>query len=359
MKSSMSLTEMATEIERQQKSKQDFVVRSEAIVPVVTEAGTASLVIGTRTMPMPINRHAHGQIASHYDIPRAYYDRMLGEAPVLWQQSVSAWASRKPNDKRMVRCLDGNVRGFLSPRYRRVDNWDVANAALPVMMETAGGGADLRIESAALTETRMYLKVFWPRIEAEIRKGDVVQAGVMLRNSEVGAGRVEVAPYLLRLVCLNGMKVMELGHKRAHVGRHIDIPDDDVAAELYSDDTKRKDDEALLAKIADTVRAMADDVQFTKVVARLRAATEQRIEINPETAVERLAVRHNLNETTRGSILRHLIDGGDLSAYGLTQAVTATANTVADYEDATDLEELGGRIISLDRDQWQELAQAA
>jgi hypothetical protein len=353
----MTLTEMAAEIERQARSKQDFVARASALVPVVSD-GAAALAVGTRTAPMPINGHAHGQIASYYEIPRAYYDRMVAQEPELWATSVATWRDRRPHDKRMVRALDNRVRAFLSPRYRRVDNYDIANVALPVMMEVSGSER-LRVESAALTERNMYLKAFWPRIEAEIKKGDVVQAGIMLRNSEVGAGRIEAAPYLLRLVCLNGMKVMDFGHKRAHVGRHIDLPDEDDAAELYSDETKRKDDEALLAKIGDTVRAVADEAKFMMIVKRLREATEQRIEINPEDAVERLGDRYDFAESTRGSILRHLIDGGDLSAYGLTQAITRTANDVDDYEQATDLEAVGGQIIALDRDQWKVIAQEA
>ena len=41
-------------------------------------------------------------------------------------------------------------------------------------------------------------------------------------------------------------------------------------------------------------------------------------------------------------MLRHLIEGGDLSAYGLVNAVTHFAQDVDDYDRATEFEALGG-----------------
>lgn len=362
MRTDMTLTQLAAEIQRRQQSKRDYVARQDVLRFAVSSNDDASwgarLAVGSTTHALPLTVHAHGQLASHYGVPRAYYDRMLAEAPGLWRDSLQTWAGREGKATRMVRTLDDQVRAFLSPRYRRIDDFDVAEATLPVIAESLGG--DVRVESCALTPTRMWLKAFWPALQAEVKKGDVVQAGIMVRNSEVGAGALEVAPYLLRLVCLNGMKVHEFGQRRAHVGRHLDFGEEDAAAELYSDETKRKDDEALLAKVTDTVRAVADESRFMLLTKRLReAAEDQRITGNPEAAVEVLAQRHNLTEATKGSVLRNLVDGGDLSCWGLSNAVTAAANAADDYEAASALEDLGGRIIALDRGQWRELAEAA
>jgi hypothetical protein len=63
-----------------------------------------------------------------------------------------------------------------------------------------------------------------------------------------------------------------------------------------------------------------------------------------------------VTEGETSSVLRHLIRGGDLSAWGLANAVTRTAEDVADYDRATELEAAGGRVIELSPSDWRVLA---
>ena len=53
----------------------------------------------------------------------------------------------------------------------------------------------------------MYIKVVNKRLEAEVVPGDIVQSGVIISNSEVGLGSVNIQPLVYRLVCSNGMVV--------------------------------------------------------------------------------------------------------------------------------------------------------
>lgn len=68
------------------------------------------------------------------------------------------------------------------------------------------------------TDTRMYIKVVNERIQTEVVPGDIVQAGILISNSEVGMGSVSVKPLIYRLVCTNGM-VADVGVGKRHVGR--------------------------------------------------------------------------------------------------------------------------------------------
>jgi len=43
----------------------------------------------------------------------------------------------------------------------------------------------------------MYLKVVTPRLEFEVAPGDIVHAGIVVTNSEVGCGTLSVQPLLL------------------------------------------------------------------------------------------------------------------------------------------------------------------
>jgi hypothetical protein len=80
---------------------------------------------------------------------------------------------------------------------------------------------------------------------------------------------------------------------------------------------------------------------------------------DPVKAVEVLANRYTLNDTERAGVLRHLIVEGDLSAYGLVNAVTHYSQEVTDYDRATDFEALGGKLIELPVSDWREVVQAA
>jgi hypothetical protein len=81
---------------------------------------------------------------------------------------------------------------------------------------------DARFESTELTPTRLYLKVVTPRVQIEIQPGDIVQAGVVISNSEVGQGTLSVQPLVYRLICRNGLIAADRAMRKTHVGRMSD-----------------------------------------------------------------------------------------------------------------------------------------
>jgi Domain of unknown function (DUF932) len=257
--------------------------------------------VSATQVTVDVTPHAHGQIAQRVGIPIPYYKRMQVEAPQLLATNVNTWFNHKP-ERRMVRTLDDNARAFLSDRYRVLDHCDILETVMGTIIEM--GLAD-GIASAEITDSKLYLKVVNKRLELEVKKGDVVQAGFVISNSEIGNGAVRVEPLIYRLVCLNGMIAQDYSQKRYHVGRAAASEKD--AYELFADDTLKADDEAFLLKVRDTVRAAVDITQFTKIVDRMRDATEQRIEGNPVKAVEVTSKTFGLSQGENSSILTHLI----------------------------------------------------
>ena len=202
-----------------------------------------------------------------------------------------------------------------------------------------------RIESCELTDTRMYIKVVNERIQTEVVPGDIVQAGILISNSEVGMGSVSVKPLIYRLVCTNGM-VADVGVGKRHVGRINESVDGDFG--IFRDETIEADDRAFLMKIEDTVRAAVDEARFNALVQKLRDAKEA--PILPAAApkvVELAAKEFNIRQNESEGILGHLIAGGDLSLYGLANAVTRHAQDVQSYDRSTELEATGYKIIPM------------
>jgi len=161
MKYGRSLQELAIELDRQAKVKKDYVATAGAMqMTAVNE--NFDLVIGNT--PFQLNENAHRQLGLQLKIPAPYYERMRAENPGLLMANVNGWFQQSPDTRRMVRTLDGTARAILSDRYRRIDNYEVAQTVLPIISEMQGA----RIESCELTDTRMYIKVVNERIQTEV-----------------------------------------------------------------------------------------------------------------------------------------------------------------------------------------------
>ena len=342
LKQGKTLSELGRELQRQRLNRQDFLADTRSLEMQSDSFGsTLRLSIDDHPLTFSVGDIAHQQIASRLNIPFRYYQKMQAAAPQLLDQNVNTWFAQNP-ERRMVRVLDGNVRAFLSDRYRRLDNLELCAAVLPVINEMKGAN----IESCEVTPSHLYIKVVNRKLKAEVRVGDVVQAGFVVSNSEVGLGSLRVEPLVFRLVCKNGLICKDLAQKKYHVGRQVNLSDDS-AYEVYSDETLAQDDKAFFMKVQDIVRAAVDEAKFLLTVDKMREATQIPLEHNPVKSVELLADKFLLTENERGDILRQLFFGGDNTRYGLVNAVTSASKIAKSYERATDLERIGGEILAL------------
>ena len=348
MKLGKSLVDLATELERRVGAKSDYIVDTKSGLFMDPDMTLAVSGVGS----LSTDGLAHRQISEWAGIPAKYYDRMKAEAPALLVNNVNHWFNEQPA-RRMVRSLDGRARAFLSDRYRRIDNEEVAEAVLPVLL---GAGSDIRIESCDVTDSRLYLKAVFPKIEGEVKVGDPVQAGIIISNSEVGLGSLSVQPLVYRLVCSNGMIANDAGMTRYHVGRKVGDGRDVEA--LLRDETKLADDRALMMALQDVVRASFDAIQFNRLLDKMRVAAGSETVQRPVEAVETLAKSFTFAQSERQSILENLIRDGDYSRWGMLNAVTKTANLHPDYDRATEIEAIGGRILDLAANDWSVIAAA-
>lgn len=343
-----SIAALAQRLDEQAKTKRDFIAPTSQLEMIASDNALAL----SGQDHFTVTDLCHEQIAERMGIPIKYYKRMRDEAPQLLDWNVNHWFSEQPKTQ-LVRTLGGNARAFLSDRYQRIDNDEVARTVLPILQEIEG----LQVASCEITETRMYIKATTPRIAGEVKKGDVVQAGIAISNSEVGAGAVTIAPLVFRLVCTNGMILPDSKLRAAHIGARADKSDS--VYEMLSDETRAADDRAILLKVRDVTRASMTSEFFQGALERMQSAAGQPITGKPVKVVEVATKRFGLLESESESVLEHLFRDGDLSKWGLVNAVTRTAEDVKSYDRATELEALGGRILDLPANDWRELAAAA
>ena len=166
MKTGLTIQQMAQELLRQSKAKQDYLVNTGSLslsvtsdVPQlrVTENGLDKIT------PLDIRQTAHRQLGTYLGIPQKYYELMRTDAPELLAYNANYWFSQK-NELRTLRTIDGCARAFLSNRYRRIDNLDIASVTLPVIGELP----EARFVSTQITDDFMYIKVVNPRLQADV-----------------------------------------------------------------------------------------------------------------------------------------------------------------------------------------------
>ena len=356
MKKGISIEAMVAEVQRQQQAKNDYIVDTPYLE---MEASGESVVmhmldesLTDAVEPMGITQLMHRQLGTHLTIPATYYDRMLNDHPDLLAKNVNTYFRREPS-RRMLRTMFGDARAWLSDRYRRLDNLDILEAAMPVICDMPGA----TFESCEITESRMYIKIINPRIETEVVPGDIVQAGVIISNSEVGLGSVTIQPLIFRLVCRNGMVIKDATIRKNHLGR---IATSDENYKLFRDETLKADDHAFMMKVQDMVRAAADITKFNVVVDTMRQAAEVPMTATDIPGVVKLASRdYKLSDEENDGVLNHLIAGRDLSLYGLANAVTRFSQDVGDYDRATELEGIGYSVLTMEPQQWSRYNRAA
>ncbi len=290
----------------------------------------------------------------------------------LFDVMVNCLMHSKGDEKRLVRTLDGRARALLSDSFNPdLDNYDVYAVAAKVI-EEAGLGPD-NVASCEVTERRLYLKVVSPRLEAVVRPSNirdvhgyltepqVVQAGFVISNSEVGLGAIRVNSVIYKLMCTN-LWVMEEGYRQRHLGKALEADNGENGDGLtvYKSDTRVADARARLLKLRDHVQAALDESRFQMLVARMQQSTEVQIGTSGgiEGAVDKTARKFSLTQFERDAVMRNLIEGADLSLWGLSNAVTATAGQMASYDRASDLETIGGKLLTMSDSETRELVTA-
>jgi hypothetical protein len=357
-----SLQDLAAEIERRAEAKRDLIAPVTKLQMDVVDAAPVIAVTNGKTEHFGVQQHAHGQLAEYAGIPMAYYRRMMEKDPGLLAQNVNRWLRDLGTQRRMVRTLDGNVRAILSDSYRPLENEQLAEVILPVLLEQ-----DLTILSCEITERRLYLKAVDRRIERDVPTGramgdgshvffDTCSPAITISNSEIGSGALSIETGVYTRVCTN-LAMIGSNMRKYHTGKRAELSDEVYA--LLTDDTKRQTDRAIWMQTRDLVKSAFDLARFDATLQRLGAAAGDRVQPEQVTEViERVGRKFSFNEGERKGILARLIEGADLTRYGVHSAITRHSADVADYDRATELERIGGDVIELPANDWQQLVAA-
>jgi hypothetical protein len=315
-------------------------------------------------------------VADKLGIPIKYLRRLRSERPDMYDANINgllhggldrtgsdpaafSWA---PDPRSfMVRAYkpaegetSGVARALLSDRFRTLDNLDVLTATLDGIRNA---GVPVNVIGADLTERRMHVRLVAPQITAMApallagyrspfsgETGDanpVVEAGLYVSNSETGNGGFNIAPFVRVLVCKNGMTIMRDALRKAHVGGQLG---DGVVD--YSRDTERVALDLISHQTTDAVTTFLSADYLAALVADMEAKAGLPVTAADKTVCE-ISRAAGFTEAEADSVLDYFIQGGQTTAGGVMQAVTALAQTVDDGDRAHELAASALRVLDL------------
>lgn len=360
-----SLNDLADILQSQQDRKLDVVtaasaLRAEAgnlVVQGVEPELRNDAVVRVDGVYRPTGVGDEG-IAEKLRIPVSYLRRMRAEAPELYDANVNGWLAQDPDRRFLLRALRadstpgatqgiGVARALVSPSYKVIDNLDILLAALDGITKS---GHRAEITRCDLTDRRMYIRVESEEVKLAARAllsgyrspfsgqtGDdlpMVSAGFVITNSETGGGAFTVCPCATIQVCTNGLTMTEDLMRKVHVGgRQNDGIVDPSAA------TQR----AVLSLVMNETRDAVNhflSADYLETKLRQIEADAGRPVTNPAQVVEDVTKQLNISKERRETILGHFIRGGQLTAGGVMQAVTSTAQTLDNADQAYEMEAL-------------------
>lgn len=338
-----SITTLAQEIERQDVVRNDYIVPPEKWR--MLDTGDALQIQHPDDYEnLELTEYADGQLATKLGIPTRFYEGKLKEVPGLKSHTVNV-LSRHSGKSRMIRTLDGKARAVLSDRFKPIDNYMIMQALLPVIKEHQ----DLQLKSLTLTDSRMYIQAVFPKVQGEVALNDVVQAGVCIRNSEVGAGAYEIESMLWRLRCRNGMIGQSLIRKY-HTGRRIGGDENDYS--IFHDDTMNAELEAYRLRTRDILAEAISEAGLQENIRAIKKAAGDMI-VNPIKTVENVTKRFGIPEKHHDFMITNMGEDAGFNRWGLANSITALAKDIENKDTAYHYEKIGSEIIQLKPSEWE------
>lgn len=327
MKQGKTLKSLVVELQRQKNNSQDFIINTQSLELHTDKHGNSKLHLldKGKIYKFNVNNNTHQQIAANLSIPYGYYQKLQADSPALLDNNINTFFKRNP-EKRLIRILNNNVRAFLSDSYHFIDNLDLVNIIIPAIKEMK-----YSIISADITPYHLYIKVINKKIPAKLNNGDIIQAGFVVSNSEVGLGCLKIEP----LIFCSNTKNIFIYNQAVQSIRHRGQKLDSVPSSI---------NQASMDRISDMIRNAIDQNSFLHIVNQLQLTFDMQLS-NPNQSINVLN-QLQITQREKANISHQLVISDDLSLYGLLNAISASTKT-STYERATELERIAGEAISL------------
>jgi len=215
--------------------------------------------------------HSTRQLYDRAGIPQRYADTLmqLGENDLL-RDNLKKVSEHTAKDGILVRHIDDQIKGWLSPSYKRMDSGPVIegfveHAVKRGMVPFQGRNTDFRYQIQFVVPQVMSLS-----------PNEYVVFGMSLVTGDYGSQALEINMLMVRIQCINLMEGYDM-FRKIHLGSRVQMNGEESIR--LSRQTIELDGKALASAIGDVTAQFGDHV--TEVQKQLQKAIETEIE-SPE-----------------------------------------------------------------------------
>lgn len=327
-------------------------------------------------------------LSAKLGIPSKYVERMRNDRPDLYDMNANGWLHgrqrRTPAGLEVVHEADprafllrlfrgddggdGVARAMLSDQYGlSFDHIDMLTAVLKGIQDS---GKNVISRVSDLSERRLRVRFECPDVYTEApglldgykspfdgggavrRAGDfdalrqqygahhifnekdapIAFAGFDFSNSETGDGKYRLVPFIEMVRCTNGWTFRKEAVERTHRGSKLEIGQVKASA-----DTLRKAGELVAAETRDAVVEWLDKGYLERLIAGVEEKAAVPV-ASPSETVPAIVAGLGFTAEEQKGVLDMFIAGGQITAGGVANAVSAYAQTVEDVDRAFDIE---------------------
>lgn len=372
------LQSLVTELQRQTTLKKDFIIPSNLISmkngelvitdsnenkqlkKILMDSGIAFKVDEmTPSIKLQPLETCHSQISEKLNMPKKYYDRMVGGHTKILDYSVSYWMKDHGKNCMLRTFIDkqkgiGYARAVLSDNFKVIDNFDLILACLEAIKELGYGPDFIQIADADITDKRMYVRFICPSIEVQapelllkhivpgkgLTTNPGIISGFVISNSEIGFGRYTISPRAHILTCANGRIFKDDNFSQVHLGSKME----EYSFIDWSEQTKQKNYELIISQIKDAIKKFMSK-EYLQAKVNLMIEQELKVITNPYDCVKNVCTSLQMGEEKQKTILDYFIKGGgEATVFNLTQAMTYFAHNDATPDEQFELETAASKV---------------
>jgi len=310
----------------------DYIVRANAL----QFTGNGGLKVALQNAEFGVHRFALGQIAENANLPVKFLDSLTASewGRALIAHNLSEIFQHREAKRHLVRTLNGEVRGFLSDSYRRLDSRPIIEAFVSGVQKL--GALPYK---GIVTDTKVAIQAILPDV-FDVIPGEVIAFVLSLENSDFGNGALSLRVGALRIWCDN-LAVFEENMRQIHLGRRLD---ENI---VFSQKTYMLDTKTTVSALEDIIAVQLNREGLKRRMELLAVSATKAV--NPQAAMTMLKDALGVGQAQavidayKSADIEMLPAGND--AWRLSNAISWVAGKETDGEKRLDLMKLAGKVL--------------
>lgn len=249
----------------------DFTVENKTVIPTILlpEKGTRER--------FSLTQHSLGQVYDRTGIPQRFGETLIAlDEEQLLEETFRHLAAKKMADGVLVRHVDDQIKGWLSPAYKRMDSGPIIESFIKNAVDR--GFVPFRGRN---TDFRYQIQFVVPEV-VTISPNEYTVFGLSLVTGDYGSQALEVNMLVVRLLCTNLHEGYDM-FRRVHLGSRFAMGGEESIR--LSKGTLELDTKTVASAIGDVTAQFGDHVK--ELEAKIHRAADTQIE-NPQPLYEML-----------------------------------------------------------------------